>query len=53
MCRQAIPFPGTQKYQNMMSRLAAMHSPPSGFWKFSRNTKIQVETDDIHIFHNV
>ncbi|QCE00436.1 hypothetical protein DEO72_LG7g1726 [Vigna unguiculata] len=28
MCRQAVPSLGTQKCQNMMSRLAAMHSSP-------------------------
>jgi len=38
--RQAVPH-GTQKIQyNNMCRLAAMNSPPGGFWKFPRNPKL-------------
>jgi len=47
-CRQAVPRPGTQITYNYMHRLAAMNSPPGGFWKFSRNTKIQPETNNNH-----
>jgi len=28
--------------------LAAMNSPLGGLWKFSRNPKIQLETQDMH-----
>jgi len=51
MYRQAVPHTGTQKHENQMSRLAAMHSPPSGFWNFSRNTTVHEERDNTHAIH--
>jgi len=40
VCRQVVPFPGTQNTCKGMCRLAAMSSPPGGFWKFPKTRKI-------------
>jgi len=51
MYRQAVPLIGTQKHQNQRGRMVVMHSPPSGFWNFSRNTIVHAETHNIHTIH--
>jgi len=37
---------GTQKYTSAMSRLAAMDSPPGGFWKFYRNSNFNKQQSE-------
>jgi len=51
MYHQAVPLTGTQKHENQMSRLAAMHSPLGDFWNFSRNTTVHAETGNTHAIH--
>jgi len=41
--RQAVPFQESRNKPQCMCRMAAMNSPPGGFWKFSRNTTFQPE----------
>ena len=53
MYRQAVPLTGTQKHENQMSHLAAMHSPPGSFWNFSKNTIVHAETDNTHAIHPI
>jgi len=41
VCRQAVPFPEPQNSAKRMSRLAVVHHPPGGFWRFPRNAVFQ------------
>jgi len=54
VCRQAVPLPGTQNTRNSMSRLAMVHHPLGGFWKFQKRRIIKDLT--LHkqpIYHTV
>jgi len=43
--RQALHLETQQNAQKWMSRLAAMYSPPGGFWKISRiQQKLRMNT---------
>jgi len=46
--RQTVPRRNPELLMNNMSRLAAMGSPPGGFWNFSRNTNIAELTNYVH-----